>query len=72
MPGTEAAELDAVAARLLQAVEVLPPVGRGLQVSIGVAVARPIDEPLDILERATSAIEQAMTQGGNRVVVARG
>lgn len=70
LPGTDDGELAAIAERLRRAVSFMRPVGRGLRVSIGVAVARPIDAPLDVLERATSSIEHAMRQGGNQVVVA--
>ena len=70
LPGTDDSEMAAMAARLRRAVSFLPPLGRGLRVSIGAAVARPIDAPLDVMQRATSAVEQAMEQGGNQVVVA--
>ncbi len=70
LPGTEGSELAGIAARLGVAVAQMPPVGRALRLSVGVAVARFTDEPLDILERASMAIEQALTQGGNQVVVA--
>ncbi len=70
LPGTDDGELAAIAERLRRAVSFMRPVGRGLRVSIGVAVARPIDAPLDVLQRATSSIERAMRQGGNQVVVA--
>ena len=70
LPGTEDAELVAVAERLRLAVAGLPPIGRGLRVSVGVAVAQPIDAPMDIMERARSALATATEQGGNQVVVA--
>jgi len=70
LPGTEGVELVAVAERLRLAVALMPPVGRGLRVRIGVAVARTMEAPLDILQRATSEIEQSMAQGGNQVAIA--
>ena len=70
LPGTEDAELAAVAERLRRAVALMQPLGRGLRVSIGVTVARPIDAPLDLMHRATVALERAKEQGGNQVVIA--
>ena len=69
LPVADDAEMATVAQRFRRAVEGLPPIGRALRVSIGVAVARPIDAPLDIMERATSALAQATEQGGNQVAV---
>jgi diguanylate cyclase (GGDEF)-like protein len=69
LPGTDAAELVAVAERFRRAVAALPPIGRGLRVSVGVAVARPADAPLDIMESAAAALGHATEQGGNQVVV---
>ena len=71
LPGTDDAELGAIAARLHAAVGSTKRTGRALRLSIGAARVRPIDAPLDAWKRATSAIEEAMAQGGNRVVVAQ-
>lgn len=70
LPGTDDTELAAVAERFRRAVAALPPIGRGLRISIGVAMARPIDAPLDIMGRATSALTHATASGGNQVAVA--
>lgn len=72
LTGTADAHVAAVAERFRRAVAALPPIGRGLRVSIGVAIARPIDAPLDIMERATSALAQSIELGGNQVFVAAG
>ena len=70
LPGTVSAELDAVGQRMRRAVEALAPLGRALQVSVGVTEAHAIDAPLDVMQRVTAAVEQASAQGGNQVVVA--
>lgn len=70
LPGADDSELAAVAERLRRAVAFMPPVGRGLRVSVGVAVARPIDAPLDVMACASAALEHATELGGNQVVVA--
>lgn len=72
MPGADDAELAAVAARLHRAVASMKPVGRALRVSVGVTMARPLDAPLSVLTRATSALERATSQGGDQIVVAKG
>lgn len=69
LPGTDGPELAAVAERFRRAVAALPPIGRGLRVSIGVAMAQPADAPLDIMESAAAAVGHATERGGNQVVV---
>lgn len=71
LPGTEDAELEGFAERFRRAVALLPPIGRGLRVSLGVSFARPADAPLNIMQRATSALDHATQLGGNQVVVAK-
>ncbi len=70
LPGTDDAELEAVAKRFRRAVAGLPTIGRSLSISIGMAVARPIDAPLDIMGRASAALAQAIERGGNQVAIA--
>ena len=70
LPGTAGTELDAVGQRMRRAVMALAPLGRVLQVSVGVTEAHAIDAPLDVMHRVTAAVEQASAQGGNQVVVA--
>lgn len=47
-------------------------VGCGLWVSIGVAIARTVDAPMDIMVLATSALTHATELGGNQVAIAAG
>lgn len=70
LPGTDKAELAAIAERFCHAVAALPPIGRALTVSIGATMALPIDAPLDIMERARTQLARATARGGNQVAVA--
>lgn len=71
LPGQDDAELVAAAERLCRAVTAMPPIGRALSLSMGVAVARPADAALDLMESAAAALGHAFEQGGNQVVIAR-